>query len=71
MSEPSWRKPAGVGLILLIIVLWSILVVIIIETLGLPLWASTFAFIAGGVAWLWLFPMKRLLRWMETGRWRG
>ena len=34
MTEPSWRKPAGVGLILLIIALWSIVVVIAVEALG-------------------------------------
>jgi hypothetical protein len=70
MNEPSWRKPAGVGLILLMLVIWSVVVVMLVEALRLPLWASGFAFVAGGVAWLWLFPMKRLLRWMELGKWR-
>jgi hypothetical protein len=68
--EPSWRKPAGMLLILLLIALWSVAVVMLVEALGLPFWASAIAFIAGGVAWLWLLPMKRLLRWMELGKWR-
>lgn len=69
--EPSWRKPAGIALILLTIALWAVVVVTLVEMLRLPDWAAAVAFIAGGFAWLWLFPMKRLLRWMELGRWRG
>jgi len=70
VNEPSWRKPAGMLLILLLILVWSVAVVALVEASGLPLWASGLAFVAGGIAWLWLFPMKRLLRWMELGKWR-
>jgi hypothetical protein len=70
MNEPSWRKPAGMILIVILIAAWSVAVVMAVEAFRLPLWASAFAFVAGGVAWLWLFPMKRLLRWMELGKWR-
>ncbi len=70
MNEPSWRKPVGVLLILLLIGLWSVAVVMLAEALALPLWASGPLFVAGGIMWLWALPMKRLLRWMETGRWR-
>ena len=69
-SEPSWRKPAGIAVILILIALWAVVVVSVVEWLELPAWASALAFIAGGFAWLWLFPMKRLLRWMEIGKWR-
>jgi nitrate reductase NapE component len=70
VNEPSWRKPAGMGLLLLAIALWAVVVVTLVEGMGLSGWASGLAFAAGGFAWLWLFPMKRLLLWMETGRWR-
>ena len=70
VNEPSWRKPVGMILILLLLAVWCVAVVMLVEALQLPLWASAFAFIAGGIAWLWLFPMKRLLRWMELGKWR-
>ncbi len=70
VNEPSWRKPVGMILILLLIAIWCIAVVMIVEALELPLLASALAFIAGGVAWLWLLPMKRLLKWMELGRFR-
>ncbi len=71
INEPSWRKPVGVLLILMLILMWSVAVVMVVEAIGLPLWASAIAFIVGGVIWLWLFPMKRLLRWMEIGKWRA
>ena len=70
VNQPSWRKPAGMAIILLLIAVWCVAIVMIVEALHLPLWASGFAFVAGGVAWLWLLPMKRLLRWMELGKWR-
>ncbi len=68
--EPSWRKPAGMALLLLAIALWAVIVVTLVEAADLPGWAAAIAFAAGGFAWLWLLPMKRLLLWMETGRWR-
>ena len=70
MSEPSWRKPAGMGLLLLGLALWSAVVVTIVEGFALTGLAGGLAFGVGGIAWLWLFPIKRLLLWMETGRWR-
>ena len=68
--EPSWRKPAGIAILLLAIAIWAVIVVTLIEMLQLPEWAAAIAFVLGGFAWLWLLPMKRLLRWMELGRWR-
>lgn len=68
--EPSWRKPAGIAVLLLAIAVWAVIVVMLVEALRLPPWAAAIAFIAGGFAWLWLLPAKRLLRWMELGRWR-
>jgi hypothetical protein len=70
MSEPSWRKPAGMGLLLLGLTIWAVVVVTIVEGFGLTGWAEMLAYLVGGFAWLWLLPVKRLLLWMETGRWR-
>jgi nitrate reductase NapE component len=67
---PSWRKPVGMLLILLILVLWCVLSVTLVEALALPAWAQGIAFLAMGLAWLWIFPMRRMLRWMELGLWR-
>ncbi len=27
-------------------------------------------YLVTGIVWLWLLPMRRMLMWMETGRWR-
>jgi hypothetical protein len=70
VSEPSLRKPAGVALMLVGIGVWAVIVVSLVEALDLPGWAEAIAYLAGGIAWLWVLPMKRLLLWMETGRWR-
>ena len=70
MSEPSWRKPAGMALLLSGIAIWAVAVITLVELLELPGWASAIVYAIGGVAWLWLLPVKRLLLWMETGRWR-
>jgi len=70
VPEPSWRKPAGMLLILAIIAVWVIAVATLVDGLGFGPLAQGLLYLAGGIAWLWLFPMRRLLAWMETGRWR-
>ncbi|MDT9597459.1 DUF2842 domain-containing protein [Sphingosinicella rhizophila] len=67
--NPSWRKPAGVGLILLLILLWAILVVSVAGWLdGLPWPVHAAYYLVAGI--IWILPLKPLLRWMETGKWR-
>lgn len=69
MSEPTWRKPAGMGLILLLIVVWTVLVVSAADLLtGLPWPVHALYYLVAGI--IWILPLKPLLRWMETGRWR-
>jgi hypothetical protein len=68
--KPSWRKPAGVGLILLLILLWSGIVATVagrIDSIAWPL--EALFYVAAGL--VWILPLKPLLRWMETGRWRS
>lgn len=67
--NPSWRKPAGVLLILAIIALWAIAVSSLSGPVGRWPWPAQALFygIAGIV---WIAPLKPLLRWMEIGRWR-
>jgi hypothetical protein len=67
--KPSWRKPVGVGLILLLIAAWVVIVVTIAGRIGALAWPlqALFYLIAGIV---WILPLKPLLRWMETGKWR-
>jgi carbon starvation protein CstA len=68
-AEPSWRKPAGIFLILLLIAVWAVLVTIGADLLaGLPWPVFAVYFLVAGIAWI--APLKPLLRWMETGRFR-
>ena len=67
--EPSWRKPAGMFLILLLITVWAVIVVAVSDLLvGLPWPVHAFYYLVAGTAWI--LPLKPLLKWMETGRWR-
>lgn len=66
---PSWRKPAGMLAILLLIAFWCGLIATFSEGLArLPGWAQLAVYLVTGL--IWITPMKPLLRWMETGRWR-
>lgn len=68
--RPSWRKPAGTFLILALIVGWAVLVVTAANWIGDMPWPIELLFyVAAGV--IWIAPLKPVLRWMETGRWRG
>jgi len=67
--EPSWRKPAGILMILILIALWAAIVVSIADWLPpLPWPVRALYFIVAGI--VWVLPLKPLLRWIETGRWR-
>jgi hypothetical protein len=68
--NPSWRKPFGMLLILLVLAGWTVIVVSLVGRLDLPPLAQLPVYVVGGIAWLWLLPMRRLLRWMELGVWR-
>ena len=66
---PTWRKPAGMLAILLLIAVWSVMVVSLSATVGGWHWTVQFGFyLVTGI--IWIAPLKPLLRWMETGRWR-
>ena len=71
VAQPSWRKPAGIFLILALIAAWAALVVTLFDLLiqDLPWPVHALYFIVAGIAWI--APLKPLLRWMETGRWRA
>ena len=68
-DQPSWRKPAGVGLILLIIAGWAVLVVSVMDRIGpLPTLAGLAIYAVAGI--VWILPLRPVLLWMETGKWR-
>jgi hypothetical protein len=67
--SPSGRKPAGIALILLLILGWAGLAASAAPLLdGLPWPVHALYYTAAGI--MWILPLKPLLRWMETGKWR-
>ncbi len=66
---PSWRKPFGVFLILVLIAVWCVLVSSMSVWIG-SLHALIQAVIYVFLGIIWIAPLKPLLRWMETGKFR-
>lgn len=68
---PSWRKPFGMLVILLLIAIWVIAVASLSRIVGgWPVLVQLGFYLVTGIIWIWLLPMRRLLAWMETGNWR-
>ncbi len=68
--RPSWRKPAGIAAILGIIILWAVLIAAFAQRIGQwPVLVQAMFYLLVGI--VWILPLKPLLRWSETGSWRG
>lgn len=66
---PSWRKPAGALALLGLITLWVVLIASL--SAGIARWPVLIQMLFYAlIGIIWIAPMKPLLRWMETGRWR-
>jgi hypothetical protein len=69
MTEPSWRRLAGIAAILLLILVWAFLVATFAGQIGrLPILVQALFYLIVGIAWI--APLKPLLRWSQTGQWR-
>lgn len=69
MTEPSWRKPAGIFAILALITAWTALVASLSGSVGRwPVLVQAIFYLVAGL--VWILPLKPLLRWMETGHFR-
>ncbi|MEZ0243351.1 MAG: DUF2842 domain-containing protein [Sphingomonas sp.] len=67
--EPSWRKPVGALAIIGTAFFWVVLITSFSKQIGaLPVLAQLPIYIVAGIAWI--MPLKPLLQWMETGRWK-
>jgi predicted membrane channel-forming protein YqfA (hemolysin III family) len=67
--NPTWRKPAGIFLILVLIAAWSVAVATAADQIeGAPWPLRALFFLVAGIAWI--LPLKPLIRWMELGKWR-
>jgi hypothetical protein len=66
---PSSRKLFGIGVILLLIVLWAALVAAMARFVGgWPILVQAPFYLAMGL--IWIVPLKPFVRWMQTGRFR-
>ncbi|MCY7398425.1 MAG: DUF2842 domain-containing protein [Sphingomonas bacterium] len=67
--EPSWRKPVGVFAILALIAVWVVLVASLAGSVGnWPVLLQAVFYLVAGIAWI--LPLKPLLQWIETGRFK-
>lgn len=67
--QPSWRKPAGMFAILSLIVMWVVLIASFSGYIWRLHWMlQALFYLVTGI--IWIAPLKPLLLWMETGRWR-
>ncbi len=69
MTEPSWRKPVGVFGILAWITLWVVLVASLSGSVGTwSVLVQALFYLVAGLAWI--LPLKPVLQWIETGRFK-
>jgi predicted membrane channel-forming protein YqfA (hemolysin III family) len=69
VNEPSWRKPTGIFLILLLILVWAVIVATASSWIGNQhMLVQLLIYVVAGI--VWIAPLKPLLAWMETGHWR-
>jgi len=60
----------GIAAILLLITVWAVLVASLAAFVGRwPVIVQALFYLVVGIAWI--APLKPLLRWSETGRWRA
>lgn len=70
MAEPSIRKLAGAGLILLLIGVWAAFVATLAQVVGRwPVLVQAAFYLFMGI--VWIIPLKPLVRWIETGSFRA
>ena len=68
--NPSWRKPFGMLAILLLIFVWVVIVASFSGVVWYWHWAAQLVFyVVTGM--IWIAPLKPMLSWMETGKWRS
>ncbi|MBK6706362.1 MAG: DUF2842 domain-containing protein [Sphingomonadales bacterium] len=67
--SPTWRKPAGMFIILTMIAVLAGIVASQSHLIGrLPIWVQAIVYLILGT--VWIAPLRPLLIWMETGKWR-
>jgi predicted membrane channel-forming protein YqfA (hemolysin III family) len=68
-NQPSARKLVGIALIVLLIVVWAAFVASLARIVGAwPILVQAPFYLVMGV--VWIFPLKPLVRWIQTGSFR-
>jgi hypothetical protein len=68
--SPSSRSLAGIALILLLIAVWSLSIASLSPVVGRwPVLVQALFYVFVGI--LWIIPLKPLVRWIVTGRFRA
>ncbi len=68
--KPTLRRPAGILLMILYLVVYAGIAARLVTSAGTLAWYVAVPLYAV-LGCLWLLPMKPLLQWMETGTWRA
>lgn len=69
-EQPRPRPAAGAFMILAIILFWSILIASVSDTVTRwPALVQLVFYMVAGI--VWILPLRPILRWSETGRWRA
>ncbi len=68
--SPSWRKPAGMLAIMVLITVWVYLIVSLSDYIGqIHILAQAVVYLIAGI--VWIAPLRPLMIWMETGSFRA
>jgi hypothetical protein len=68
-TNPSFRKLAGIALILLLIAVWAAFVARLAQIVGgWPILVQAPFYLVMGI--IWIIPLKPLVRWIQTGSFR-
>ena len=68
-AHPSSLTLIGIGLILLLIVVWAAFVASLAQVVGgWPILVQAAFYLIMGI--VWIIPLKPLVRWIETGSFR-
>jgi Protein of unknown function (DUF2842) len=69
-KRPSWRKPAGMLAILMLISIWVFVIVSLSGYIGqIHILAQGFVYLVAGI--VWIAPLRPLMIWMETGSFKA
>jgi predicted membrane channel-forming protein YqfA (hemolysin III family) len=67
--EPRSRPTVGIFMIMGVIAIWALLIASLADVVGRwPGLAQLLFYVVAGL--IWILPLKPIMRWSETGRWR-